>query len=216
MGLSAPSGSCGSVRAGSFRTPLTLSGRYVELVPLERSHRDALFASASNPEVWRYLRHGPVNDPEDLDRVISALLEARAAGTDLPFTTCLLPEHRPIGMTRYLRIDRADQWVEIGGTWLEPTLWRTPINTESKLLLMRHAFEEEEAHRVQLQTDLRNERSQRAIARLGATREGVLREDVRLVDGKFRSSVFFSVLASEWPTVRSRLQSALDRPWNRG
>ncbi len=215
MGLNARSGSCGSVHPGSFRHPLTLSGRYVELVPLERGHRDALFSIASLPEVWRYLRHGPVRAPEDLDQVISALLESRDAGTDLPFTTRLLPEHRPIGMTRFLRIDRVNQGVEIGGTWLDPAWWRTPINTETKLLLLRHAFEQEGAHRVQLQTDLRNERSQRAIARLGAAREGILRDDVLLVDGTFRSSVYFSVLAPEWPAVRSRLESALARPWRR-
>jgi N-acetyltransferase len=199
----------------SLRSALTLTGRYVELVPLARDQRDDLFAAGRGPEVFRYLRAGPMNEPGDMDRVIDELLLAQDAGTDLPFTTRLLPEHRAIGMTRYLRIDRPNQWVEIGGTWLEPRWWRTPINTETKLLLMRHAFEVERAHRVQLQTDLRNERSQRAIARLGATREGVLRDDVLLRDGYRRSSVYFSVLAPEWPAVRDRLEAALQRPWQR-
>ena len=196
--------------------PFTLSGRYVELVPLEKRHREALRVAGDHPEVGRYLRHGPGSTLEDLDGLIDELLSAQASGTDLAFTTCLLPDHRPIGMTRYLRIDRTNQWVEIGGTWLGVAYWRTPINTETKFLLMRHAFEREGAHRVQLQTDSRNVRSQRAISRLGAIREGVLREDVLLSGGYFRSSVYYSVLASEWPGVKARLEGFLARPWAPG
>ena len=202
------------MRPESFRTPITLAGRYVELVPLERAHANELWRPASIPEVWQYLRSGPVRTERDLEAVIDQVLEAQAAGTDLAFTTRRLPSHRAIGQTRYLRIDRPNQWVEIGGTWLDPAYWRTPVNTEAKLLMFRHAFEDEGAHRVQLQTDLRNERSQRAIARLGAVREGVLREDVELTDGTLRSSVYFSVLASEWPSVRLRLETELKTPWD--
>jgi N-acetyltransferase len=201
------------MREESFRSPITLAGRYVELVPLELAHRDALFAVSRDPNVFRYLRVGSVPTPEKLAAVITGLLDHQAAGTDLPFTTRLLPDHRVIGITRFLRIDRVNDWVEIGGTWLDPTYWRTPLNTESKLLLMRHAFEIEGAHRVQFQTDSRNEQSQRAIARLGAVREGVLREDVLMPDGHRRSSVYFSVLSSEWPSVRKRLESFLVPPW---
>jgi N-acetyltransferase len=201
------------MREESLRAPLTLTGRYVELVPLERSHVAQLWRLASRHEVTQYLRTGPVVSPEDLDRVVQDLLAAQANGTDLPFTTRLLPSHRPIGMTRFLRIDRINEGVEIGGTWLDPALWRTPVNTEAKLLMLRHAFEVERAHRVQLQTDARNERSQRAIARLGAQREGVLREDVVLPDGYRRSSVYFSILATEWPAVRDRLEALLAAPW---
>jgi RimJ/RimL family protein N-acetyltransferase len=201
------------MRPESFRSPVTLTGRHVELVPLEWGQRDELHLAATDPEVGRYLRQPPGPTIEDLDRLIASLLEAQAAGTDLPFTTRRLPDHRAIGMTRYLRIDRANQWVEIGGTWLAPAFWRTPVNTETKLLMMQHAFEVEAAHRVQLQTDARNERSQRAIQRLGAVREGLLREDVVLPDGHRRSSVYFSVLATEWPEVKTRLESLLSRPW---
>jgi RimJ/RimL family protein N-acetyltransferase len=203
------------MRPESFRTPVTLTGRYVELVPLEKGHRDALRLAAADPEIGRYLRQGPGRSPEEMDHLIDTLRAAQSDGTDLPFTTRLLPDHRAVGMTRYLRIDRENQWVEVGGTWLDSAYWRTPVNTESKYLLLRHAFEHEEARRVQLQTDLRNERSQRAIARLGAIREGVLREDVRLPDGYFRSSVYYSVLASEWPEMKSRLEAALERAWVR-
>jgi N-acetyltransferase len=199
----------------SLRTPLTLRGRYVELVPLERGHRDALLTAGRDPAVFRYLRMVPVRSPEQMDALIDAILRDQASGSALPFTQQILPEHRPIGMTRFLRIDRPNQGVEIGGTWLDPKFWRTPINTEAKLLLLRHAFEVAHANRVQFQTDSRNERSQAAIARLGAAREGVLREDVVLPDGHRRSSVYFSILAPEWPSVRDRLETALVRPWSR-
>ena len=199
----------------SFRTPIALTGKYVELVPLERAHASELWRAASSPEVWQYLRSGPVHSEQDLEAVIDQVLEAQVAGTDLAFTMRLLPSHRAIGQTRYLRIDRPNQCVEIGGTWLDPAYWRTPVNTEAKLLMFRHAFDVEGAHRVQFQTDLRNERSQRAIARLGAVKEGVLREDVVLTDGTLRSSVYFSVLASEWPAVRARLEATLRTPRER-
>jgi RimJ/RimL family protein N-acetyltransferase len=103
--------------------------------------------------------------------------------------------------------------VEIGGTWTDPTLWRTPFNTESKRLMLGYAFDTEHVHRVQLKTDLRNLRSQRAIERLGALREGVLREHLLVFGGVRRSSVYYSILEAEWPAVRDRLDAALARPW---
>jgi N-acetyltransferase len=197
------------MRPESFRTPITLSGKHIELVPLERSHSAELWGPASHPEVTQYLRSGPVHSRSDMDALIETLLEAQSTADDLPFTVRLLPSHRAIGMTRFLRIDRPNQWVEIGGTWLDPAHWRTPVNTESKLLMLRYAFDEQGVHRVQLQTDSRNLRSQAAIARLGAVLEGTLREDVLLAGGYYRSSVYFSILASEWPAVRTRLQGML-------
>jgi N-acetyltransferase len=197
----------------SFRPPLTLTGRYVELVPLERSHAAETWEAASDPDVTRYLRSGPVSSAADMERCIDDLLAGQTQGTDLPFTTRLRSSGRAIGMTRYLRIDRPCEWVEIGGTWIDPRFWRTPVNTEAKLLMLRHAFEVETAHRVQLQTDLRNARSQTAIARLGAQREGVIREDVVMPDGYRRSSVIFSILAREWPEVERRLTKFLEPGW---
>jgi|HubBroStandDraft_1064217.scaffolds.fasta_scaffold00738_6 RimJ/RimL family protein N-acetyltransferase len=201
--------------ANSFRIPVTLRGRYIELVPMQREHREALLAAARDPAVFRYLRVGPVRSLADMDHVIDTIAAEQVAGTALPFTTVLLPERRPIGMTRFLRIERENRSVEIGGTWIAPEYWRTPVNSESKFLLLRHAFDVERAHRVQLQTDARNERSQAAIARLGAVREGVHREDALLPDDYLRSSVFFSILEGEWPKVRARLEAALARPWTR-
>ncbi len=198
----------------SFRTPVTLTGRWVRLVPLAPSHAKALRVAARDPEVRRYLLNGPGETHEEMDALIALLLERQKAGTDLPFTTVLRADDRPVGMTRFHHIDRDNLSVEVGGTWLDSALWRTPVNTESKFLLFRYAFETEKVHRVCLRTDLRNERSQRAIARLGAVREAVFRDDRLLPDGSFRTSVAYGVLASEWPRVRSGLETMLAHDWN--
>jgi N-acetyltransferase len=196
-----------------FRVPRTLMGRWVELVPLVRGQASALRAAARSPDVGRYMLHGPGSTLEEMNALIELLLERQQAGTDLPFTTVLRTDGRPVGMTRYLNIDRRNHSVEIGGTWLDPFLWRTPLNTESKYLLLRHAFEVEGVHRVVIQTDQRNERAQRAIARLGAVREAQFRENRRLANGTFRTSIVFGILASEWPSVKAGLEAKLDRPW---
>ena len=196
-----------------FRTPLRLSGQHVELVPLSRSFAEPLVRAAQDPEIGRFLLKPPARSVPEMEAQIDELLRYQAEGSDLAFCQLLRTTHQPIGQTRYIRIDRLNLKVEIGGSWLEPTWWRTPVNTESKYLLLRHAFEEERFHRVVIQTDLRNERSQRAIARLGATREGVFRDDRLLPSGRFRSSVIYSVVADEWPRVKARLESFLARPW---
>jgi len=202
-----------AMRKDSFRPPVTLTGRYVELVPLAPEQASELLPVFQRPEVTQFLRIGPIRTLEAMTHVVRELLEAQADGSDLPFTTRLRATGRVVGATRFLRIDRSNETVEIGGTSIDPDFWRTPVNTDAKLAMFRYAFEKEGAHRVQLQTDARNERSQRAIARLGAVREGILREDVLLLDGHRRSSVYFSVLASEWPAVRQRLGEFLAPPW---
>lgn len=202
------------MRSESFRPPLTLEGRYVRLVPLDPAHAPALRVAANDPEIRRYLLDGPGTTREDLDAVIALLLGRQKLGTDLPFTTVRASDGVPVGMSRFLHIDRPNDAVEIGGTWLDSRYWRTPFNTESKYLLLRHAFDREGVHRVCLQSDVRNVRSRRAILRLGAVEEAVLREDRLLPDGGYRSSVFFSILQPEWPAVRRRLEEALSRPWS--
>lgn len=197
----------------SFRTYPTLAGRFVRLDPLDPAHREPLAEAARDPEVRRYILTAPGTTPDEMGHVIRTLLDRRAEGTDLPFTTVRLSDSKPVGMTRYLNIDRPNDTVEVGGTWLDRTLWRTPFNTESKYLLLTHAFETEAAHRVYLKTDLRNERSQRAIERIGAVREAVLREHILLPDGQYRSSVYYSILAGEWPKVKRDLERQLARPW---
>ena len=200
--------------AARFRPPLTLTGRYVELVPLERRHAPELLRAAHDPEVQRYLIQPLGTSLAETERVVDQLLRQQAEGTDLPFATRLRSSGEVVGMTRFLRIDPKDDHVDIGGTFLDIRYWRTPVNTDAKLSMLRHAFDVARVHRVSLQTDLRNERSQRAIVRLGAVREGLLREDRVLPDGaSYRSSVIFGILASEWPAVRARLEDALQSPW---
>ena len=201
------------MRPESFRSPVELVGAHVRLVPLQPSHAEALAPVWANPDVNRYLIGlVPGPDRSDLRPLVDYLLSQQARGTDLAFTTIRTSDGRPIGMTRYLHIDRPNDAVEIGGTWLDPSCWRTPCNTESKLLLLRHAFETEGVHRVCLQTDARNARSQTAIARIGAQREAVLRDDRRLAENGFRSSVFFRILRPEWPAIERSLTAKLDRP----
>ena len=195
-----------------FRPPVTLVGRVVELRPLSREHAPALLEAARSPEIWAHMLVGDLRDPDRMRAAIEELLGAQGAGTDLPFTVVEARTGLPLGMTRFLGIDRRHRRVEIGGTWYERSRWRTAVNTESKLLLLRHAFETEGCHRVEFKTDLLNGRSQRAIERLGARREGLFREHLVRPDGSFRSSVCYGILADEWPAVRARLARALERP----
>lgn len=192
-----------------FRPPVTLEGRSVRLVPLATEHAAALVEAGQAPEIWTHVLSGDLRDPGRMRAFIGTLLERQTAGTDLPFTVLDAASGVPIGMTRYLNIHRDDRSAEIGGTWYARSRWRSAVNTESKLLLLRHAFDVEGCHRVELKTDLHNERSQRAIERLGAVREGVAREHIERIDGTFRSSVCYGILVHEWPAVRRRLERAL-------
>lgn len=197
----------------SFEGPLTLSGKWVRLVPLSPAHAPGLREAFRDPEVGRYILFRPEDSLEGMQALIQRYLEWQRTGAVLPFATVLRANDRPIGMTNYLHIDRENRSVEVGGTWLDSAYWRTPVNTEAKYLLFRHAFEVEQVHRVSLQTHIRNERSQRAIARVGATREAVFRDDKLLADGTFRTSVVFGLLVSEWPQVKASLEMQLARPW---
>jgi RimJ/RimL family protein N-acetyltransferase len=202
------------VRAARFRPPVTLEGQYVRLLPLEPSHAPSILEAAGDPDVQRYLGRPVGTTLPEVEATIEFLLEKQASGTDLPFATSLRANGAVVGMTRFLRLDPENDTVDIGGTFLARRFWRTPLNTDAKLAMLRYAFDEGGAHRVSLQTDLRNERSQAAIARLGAVREGILREDRHLPDGYRRSSVIFSILVGEWPSVCRRLEAALAPPWS--
>lgn len=200
--------------ATGFRPPVTLRGRYLELVPLERAHAAGLARAGRDPEVWQYLRIGPGRPPstEEMAAFIDELLGYQAKGELLPFTMVLRPEGSLVGIIRFLDIDRPNRMVELG-TWLDSRYWGSPLNTEAKLLTLRYAFEDEGVHRVQLKTDSRNLRSQKAIERLGAVPEGLLRE-AHLVRGNyFRTSLYYSILAPEWPGVKRRLEARLETPW---
>jgi RimJ/RimL family protein N-acetyltransferase len=190
--------------------PTTLIGRHVRLEPLELGHATDLFAALmADPSIWR-LR--PVVTPatvEELRSQISDDLEAQTGGSIVAFAQIALASGRAVGSTTYMNISRRDSGLEIGSTWLGRRWQRTGINTEAKYLLLRHAFEDLGAVRVELRTDLRNLQSQAAIERLGAVREGVLRKYRRLPDGFIRDTVVYSILDTEWAAVKAGLQAKM-------
>ncbi|MFJ4901509.1 GNAT family N-acetyltransferase [Streptomyces sp. NPDC088727] len=190
--------------------PVTLTGRHVRLEPLSPDHLDDLFAAGGDEEVWRWQGGPAPRTREELGEKLTALLAAARRGVYVPFAVVHRESGRAVGWTTYMDIDVADERLEIGSTWYGRAYWRTAVNTDTKLLLLTHAFEELGMGRVQLKTDHLNERSQAAIARLGARREGVLRRHRRRHDGSWRDTVYFSLLADEWPEARARLRARLE------
>ncbi|MFD7745006.1 GNAT family N-acetyltransferase [Streptomyces sp. NPDC059698] len=187
--------------------PVTLTGQYVELVPLAVDHLDDLFAAGGgDEEVWRWLVGPPPRTREELRGWMGEVLGDPAY---VPFAVVHRASGRAVGWTAFLDVEVADERLEIGWTWYGRAHWRSPVNTETKLLLLTHAFEELGMGRVQLKTDHLNERSQAAIARLGARREGVLRRHRRRPDGSWRDSVYFSLVADEWPEAKAQLTARL-------
>jgi RimJ/RimL family protein N-acetyltransferase len=189
--------------------PVTLTGRVVRLEPLGDAHVPDLAAVGQDDSLWAYIPYPVVRSEADMRAWVGDLLERQARGADLPFAVIHLETGRAIGASRYLDIQPANRAVEIGGTWYGRAFQRTAVNTEAKYLLLSHAFDDLGCIRVQLKTDLRNERSQRAIERIGAVREGILRHNLIMPDGHRRNSVYYSILAEEWPGVKARLESML-------
>jgi len=186
--------------------PITLTGRHVRLEPLAEAHVPDLCLVGLEPSIWRNMLYGDIDSAAKMLGFVQDLLGRQAAGTDLPFAVIDRASGRAIGCTRFMDIQAWNRGVEIGGTWYGPTYQRTAVNTECKYLLLRHAFEVWGCIRVQFKTDRRNERSQRAIERLGALREGVLRNHMLRPDGTIRDSVYYSIIDSEWPAVKARLE----------
>jgi RimJ/RimL family protein N-acetyltransferase len=174
--------------------PVVLTGRHVRLEPLTEEHVPGLAEIGVGQPFWHFMVYGDIKTIDDMHNWVLDMLARAEKGTDLPFIAIHLESGRVAGATRYLNVMPRDRGLEIGGTWYGQEFQRTPVNTECKYLLLRHAFETLGCIRVQLKTDLRNERSQRAIERLGAVKEGVLRNHMILPDGHFRHSVFYSIL----------------------
>lgn len=189
--------------------PLALEGRIVRLVPLAEAHVTELSQVGLRPEIWQHMLYGDIDSEEKLLGFIRDLLHRQGRGTDLPFTVILRATGKAIGCTRYMSIDRPNKSLEIGGTWYGPEYQRTGVNTECKCLLLRHAFENWGCIRVQLKTDLNNVRSQRAIERLGAVKEGVLRNHMIRPDGTVRDTVMYSIIDREWPLVKAHLEDLM-------
>jgi N-acetyltransferase len=193
-------------------SPITLEGKLVRLEPLSLSHNEGLTQAGSDPALWRYMLYGNLSLPGAMQAWVQDILQRQAAGTDLPFAVRHKPSGRIAGATRYLDIRPQDRGLEIGGTWYAPEFQRTGVNTECKYLLLCHAFETLGTIRVQFKTDARNERSMRGIERIGAKREGILRNHMLLPDGHKRDSVYFSIIDSEWPGVKAHLERLIARP----
>ncbi|MFL5833839.1 MAG: GNAT family N-acetyltransferase [Solirubrobacterales bacterium] len=189
-------------------TPIELRGNLVSIEPLRLDHAAGLLAAADSDEVFAWLPYSRPTDIVQAEAWINNALADRSADRRFPFAVLDGGEDSVIGSTSYWDFDAQNAHLEIGSTWLSRTAWGTGRNAEAKLLLMEHAFETLVLERVAFRTDIRNERSQRAIERLGASREGVHRHEMRRRDGSWRDSVHYSILRSEWPDAKDCL---LDR-----
>jgi len=191
--------------------PVALKGNHARLEPMTAAHIPALAEIGVGQPFWDFMVYGRMETADDMRGWVQDILSRAEKGTDLPFVAIQLASGRVAGATRYMNIMHHDRGLEIGGTWYGPEFQRTVVNTECKYLLLSHAFETLGCIRVQLKTDLRNERSQKAIERIGAVKEGILRNHMILPDGHYRHSVFYSILDTEWPEVKSRLEERMAR-----
>ena len=185
-----------------------LEGQIVVLEPLEARHEDGLFAAARHPEIWTWL--APIGDSRELFAAWMAVSLAESeAGREGVFATVDRASGEPIGSTRYLNVREAHRGVEIGWTWLSPSMWRTGANVEAKLLMLEHAFQALGCIRVEFKTDARNERSRAALAALPAQHEGIHRKHMLMPGVGVRDSAYYSVIDEEWPQVRANLERRL-------
>jgi N-acetyltransferase len=190
--------------------PVMLEGDHVRLEPLSMDHLPRLVEIGFEGDIFRWYAQ-PVRTPEEMKAFVEFALEEQRAGRSLPFATIERNLGLAVGSTRFMTIDRPNRTVEIGYTWIAPPWQRTPVNTEAKYLMMRCAFEDWGCNRVGLKTDSLNDRSRRAIARIGGKEEGTLRNHMVTHSGRLRHSVYFSVIREEWPEVRQDLERKLRR-----
>lgn len=190
--------------------PITLSGEHASVLPLDQAHAPALRDASSDGDL-HHLWYTTVPAPDEITAEIDRRLALRTAGSMLPFTVCNAAGH-PIGMTTYMNIDVANRRLEIGSTWYSRSVQRTPLNTQVKLLLLSHAFDTLDAIAVEFRTHLLNTQSRRAIERLGAQQDGILRAHMIMANGTLRDTAVYSITRSDWPTVRAHLNWQLVKP----
>ncbi|MBU6435899.1 MAG: GNAT family N-acetyltransferase [Betaproteobacteria bacterium] len=197
----------------AFTRPVTLRGTHASLVPLAPAHHDALCDATRDGALWQ-LWYTTVPSPERMAAEIERRLALRAAGSMLPFAVISHAggplRDQAVGMTTYMNIDAANRRVEIGSTWYRRAVQRTALNTECKLMLLTHAFEALDCIAVEFRTHWFNQASRAGITRLGAKQDGVLRNHQVAPNGTLRDTVVFSIIASEWPTVKAHLRALLD------
>jgi RimJ/RimL family protein N-acetyltransferase len=190
--------------------PIALQGRHVTLEPLTPAHEADIRHALADGELWK-LWFTTIPAPDDAHAYIGQLLSQQDEGRALPFAVRDHASGRVVGSTRYLNIDVASRRLEIGGTWYAQRVQRTALNTECKLLLLTHAFDTLDCIAVEFRTDWFNLRSQAAIERLGAKRDGVLRNHVIMAGGRIRDTIVYSIIRNEWAGVKTNLQHKLDR-----
>jgi len=189
--------------------PIVLEGEFVRLEPLRFDNLPALIEIGLEESLWKWTAN-VVTNATDLERYVRDALAMQAAGTALPFVTIEKSCGTIVGSTRFGNIDPTNRKVEIGWTWINPKRQRTRINTEAKLLMLTHAFETWKCIRVELKTDANNEKSRNAIARIGGVEEGTMRHHMITESGRFRDSVYFSIIDTEWDAVKQGLIAKLE------
>jgi RimJ/RimL family protein N-acetyltransferase len=190
--------------------PVVLEGRVVRLEPLALDHAPRLTEVGLDAELWRWTL-AQVRTPGEMRAYVQRAIEAAEQGDEVPFATVEVTSGRPIGSTRFMSIDAGHRRLEIGSTWIASAWQRSAVNTEAKLLMLRHAFNALGALRVEFKTDSLNERSRAALTGIGAVEEGTLRNHMVTESGRRRHSVYYSVIEEEWPRVRQRLEARLER-----
>ena len=194
----------------NFTEPLLLNGKHVVLEPLGIDHLEGLAEAVRDGDLWK-LWYTSIPKPEMMRGEIERRLDLQSKGSMLPFAVRRADTGVLCGMTTYMNIDASHRRVEIGSTWYAKSVQRTLLNTEAKLLLLTHAFETLQCIAVEFRTHWMNQQSRAAIARLGAKQDGILRNHQRMADGSLRDTVVFSIIESEWPTIKRHLQHKLER-----
>ena len=190
----------------------TLAGSFVRLDPLRREHAGLFWAAAKDSldEIFRWIPYA-MKSEADFEQLVTQAFAEQERGVSVVFATVACQSGEVVGSTRFMNIDRANRHVEIGSTWIVPAWQRTAVNSEAKYLMLRHAFEDWNCLRVEFKTDALNERSRTAILRLGAQQEGIFRKHMLTYTGRIRDSVYFSIVDTEWPAVKTRLEATLAR-----
>jgi RimJ/RimL family protein N-acetyltransferase len=197
-------------RIGGPLEPVVLEGDFVRLEPMTLEHHAGLTQAGLDPEIWRFTLV-VVSTADEMRSYMESALKLQREGTTLPFVTIERSSGRVVGSTRFGNYDPANRRIEIGWTWIAPPWQRTAINTEAKFLMLSHAFEKLHCVRVELKTDVLNTPSRKAMLRIGAKEEGVLRKHSLVWDGRYRDSIYYSILDEEWPEVKQQLEKMLIR-----
>jgi RimJ/RimL family protein N-acetyltransferase len=197
-------------KASGPLAPIILEGDFVRLEPMTLEHLDGLSEVGLDPEIWRFTLV-LIRTREDMRSYMESALKLQRDGTTLPFVTIEQSSGRIVGSTRFGNYDPANRRIEIGWTWIAPPWQRTALNTDAKYLMLSHAFEKLHCVRVELKTDVLNSRSRKAMLRIGAKEEGILRKHSLVWDGRYRDSIYYSILDEEWPEVKAQLEKMLIR-----